>query len=104
MKRKSNSKPKTKKELYIHFSRRLQERYNLDITESEWTTLAKEIRDQKHTFLFKQSHTRTHYEVLFKNKKFYVIYNNKVHGLVTVLPEPNSKESEEYAKKKAYSI
>lgn len=102
--RKSNSKPKTKHELYIHFSRRLYERYNIEITQSEWNTLAKEIRDQKHKFLFKQSNTRTHYEVTFKNKKFYVIYNNKVHGLVTVLPEVDSKESELYLKNKAYSI
>jgi len=74
-----------------HVSRRAIERYGVHLTKRDQERIIGKIqrRDEGVRFLFKQSNSRSHYEIDYQGETFRVVYN-KVHKcILTVLPTKN---------------
>jgi hypothetical protein len=71
---------KTKEEIFVHFKRRLKERYNLDITENEYKNLTiKEV-------YYKLNSNRSFCKIVINNTDVNVIWDNDVRLFRTCLP------------------
>jgi transcriptional regulator len=82
---------KTKKDKtysFNHFQERLLERYDLEITESEYNVLCLvNTLDIPISTEYQKNDTQKIYDVLFKEKMIRVVYSEARNLLTTVLPK-----------------
>lgn len=69
-----------------HVKERAGERYGIALPAREQAEICALIRAGNARFLFKQSNTRSWYQVPWKGKLLNVVYGRHVHALLTVLP------------------
>jgi hypothetical protein len=74
---------------YIHFKRRLFERYGVNISKTEYDTISDAIKSGEYVDYFMRSDTKRRkiYRLPIKGVIVNVIYSCKQHNLVTALPK-----------------
>lgn len=78
---------------FKHFRMRLFERYRLDITIEEWRDLARAVHllsgasMRPREFIDKQSGTRSHWRIPFRDAQIRVVYSSSQAYLLTALPK-----------------
>ena len=80
------TKKKTPTDLRRHAKMRARQRYGLDLSFEEIEWIEQSIRDQKSTFIRKESNTVTKHRVWFKDQWITVLYNKKLRALCSVVP------------------
>lgn len=81
MKRK---KPKTREYCMLHFSKRLRERFNLDVDPKVFNDMINRGQSEP---VFRESNSRVHHKVKVKDQEMVVVYNTLLHTVVTVIPK-----------------
>lgn len=69
-----------------HFRRRMSQRFGIIVTQQIENELLKQISTGKATPLYKQSLTKSCFQVSLNDLQFAVIYSNKYKTLVTAFP------------------
>ena len=73
-----------KRNNYIHFKRRIRERYGISVNRVEYKELRNQVRN-KGIFLGRQRANRTVYQVNLRGMKIIVVYDNRAGNIVTTL-------------------
>jgi peptide subunit release factor RF-3 len=82
-------KQKTKRDLYLHFKKRMKERYNLDINNNDIELINGWIKTNNKRILDRQSqsNSRTLFDILYQENIIRVAYNKNLGCVTTVLPK-----------------
>lgn len=86
-KRSRSRKPKTPQSIYKHFERRFVQRYNMSCTMAEFYEMSRMVREGFAEHIDKQSCTRSHFRIIWKDTTVRVVYDTKRQLLITALPE-----------------
>ncbi len=70
----------------IHSKRRALERYNLSLNRHDLRDIVSMITNNQATFLLKESNTRSHWLVVYKEKKLKLVYDKPRKMIITFLP------------------
>jgi len=84
---------KTKAILHAHARRRAVERYGFILNKTLRREAISQIQNRKAKFIRRQSLTRAIWQVILKDQKVIVVYDNKRKAIVTCLID-NEKEKE----------
>jgi len=91
-----NPKRKTEKDVYKHFRNRMEERFNIRVSETDW----KAFKPEKSTFVFRESRSRVWFLIEVPHLKFngFYLYQSGL-GATTVYTDDIFKENfpEEYS-------
>ena len=79
-------KAKTSADSQRHFARRLFQRYGLTITNEEYRALCQAVRDGNGRHLFKESNSRSHWNIAVQGTTVRVVYDKTTNALATALP------------------
>jgi len=81
-----------------HFSRRLKERYGIDLTQNMWESIISAIRKDKENavHLEMRSNTRSVWSVVFQDEELFVVYDKSRNTLATALPKDSINIYEEH--------
>ncbi len=88
-------RPKTRRDIHIHASRRAEERYDFKLRKDEIDQVSKMICEQHHQghlrsgavrFVHRSSLARTVWKIFFKGVEFLAVYDKPRGGVVTFLP------------------
>jgi len=74
-----------KRNNYIHFKRRIKQRYGVTIDRQEYRALIRKIQNNKSVCLGRQSSNRTVHQVPFRGVQIIVIYDSRASNIVTTI-------------------
>lgn len=76
----------------LHAIKRAASRYGINLDKDNYKELCQQIKDQKGTFIRKQSNRISIWAITFKNKEVLVAYDKLRHTIVTFLPPENKSK------------
>lgn len=80
------SRPKTLRDIRNHALKRIKERYNIVLSINDYDRLNNKIRRGEYIKSYRQSHTRTRFQIEYNGVVIICVYDKLRHGIVTFLP------------------
>lgn len=77
---------KSRADLHAHFKRRLQERYGITADRALIASIEDRIQRGVAIFTWRESCSRTHWEVDVGGRTVRIVYNTKLRAVCTALP------------------
>ncbi len=69
-----------------HAMRRAFERDGVELTGDDYDSLCEQIREHRATFIFRESSSRTHFEVTHEEQLMVCVYHGGTQQIATFLP------------------